>query len=330
LSNTAHITIFQVNGEQIDNWQMIKKDLENVENVRKISPTSYENALIVSKTVTSYCVLRVKSQESRVENQKIQIAIGAELAEKMNLKIGDETEIILPTLQSQFAPKTSQVIVRDIFHTGLYDYDSTWIYLSLEDLANISQRPNFAPSVLSVSVKDIYSANKTATKLREILPNNFKILDWQEANRPLFAALSLEKKVALAIISLIIFIAALNITTTLALLVNERRLDIAILSTCGAQTRNILTIFLLEGLFLGVVGIIFGVILGLTVCVVGNYFKIISLPTEVYSLNYVPLTPNMSDVLLIILITFLLILIATVYPARKAAKIKPLENLRNQ
>ena len=111
---------------------------------------------------------------------------------------------------------------------------------------------------------------------------------------------------------------------------NERRLDIAILRTCGAQTRNILTIFLLEGLFLGVIGIMFGVILGLMACVVGNYFKIISLPIEVYSLNYVPLTPSLSDVLLIMAMAFLLSLLATIYPVWKAAKIKPLENLRNQ
>ena len=337
LSNTPHITIFQANGEEINDWQTIKTNLENVENVREISPTSYESALIVSQNVTNYCVLRVMENgkwkmenESQIPNPKPQIEIGAELAEKMNLKIGDETEIILPTSNGDFAPKTAKVIVKNIFRTGLYDYDSTWIYLSLEDLAKISQRPNLSPTVLSVAVKDIYSANKTAEKLRANLSKDFKILDWQEANRPLFAALSLEKKVALAIISLIIFIAALNITTTLALLVNERRLDVAILRTCGAQTRNVLTIFLLEGLFLGLIGIIFGVVLGLMMCAVGNYFKIISLPIEVYSLNYVPLTPNLSDVLLIMAIAFLLSLTATIYPAWKATKIKPLENIRAQ
>ena len=329
LSNTPHITIFQVNGDEINDWQMIKSNLEKLENVREISPTSYESALIISQNITSYCVLRIQNK-SQIPNPQPQIQLGAELADKMNLKIGDETEIILPTSNSDFAPKTAKVIVKNIFRTGLYDYDSTWIYISLEDLAKISQRSDLAPTVLSVAVKDIYSANQTAEKLRASLPKDFKVLDWQETNRPLFAALSLEKKVALAIISLIIFIAALNITTTLALLVNERRLDVAILRTCGAQTRNILTIFLLEGLFLGVIGIMFGVILGLMACVVGNYFKIISLPIEVYSLNYVPLTPSLSDVLLIMAMAFLLSLLATIYPVWKAAKIKPLENLRNQ
>ena len=176
LSNTPHITIFQINSDEIKDWQTIKKNLENIENIREISPTSYESALIVSEKTTSYCVLRVMENGSNVQNPKPNIRLGVELAEKLGLKIGDETEIILPTSNNEFAPKTSQVIVTDIFRTGLYDYDSTWIYLSLVDLANISQRPNLAPSILSISVKDIYLTNKTAEEIRGILPKDFKVL----------------------------------------------------------------------------------------------------------------------------------------------------------
>lgn len=339
LANTSHITLYKNDGAEIKNWQTLVESLKKLENVRQAAPTSYENALIVNQGITGYAVLRVVGKEKtetkteaafRNPHSAITIAVGAELAEKTNLKIGDEAEIIIPTSQNEFAPKTAKVVVGDVFRTGLFDYDSTWIYISLESLAAIAQRPNFAPSVLSISVSDVYRANETAAKLREILPPDFKIIDWQEANQPLFAALSLEKKVALAIISLIIFIAALNITTTLALLVNERRFDIAILRVCGAQTKSLLAIFFIEGLFLGFGGLLFGLILGLLICFTGNYFKIISLPTEVYSLNYVPLIPNLNDVLIIVGTTFFLILLATIYPAWKAAKIKPLENLRNQ
>ncbi|MGI8788994.1 MAG: FtsX-like permease family protein, partial [Pyrinomonadaceae bacterium] len=143
-------------------------------------------------------------------------------------------------------------------------------------------------------------------------------------------ALSLEKRVVLMIISLIIFIAALNITTTLALLVNERRLDIAVLRTCGATTRNLIFIFTLEGLLLGFAGIFCGVVTGLLGCFIGNYFKLINLSKEVYSLNSIPFHPNFGSVLLIIFIAFFLCLAATIYPAFKASRIKPLENLRQQ
>ena len=183
---------------------------------------------------------------------------------------------------------------------------------------------------MSVSVKDIYRAGETANAIREILGDKFKVVDWREANQPLFAALSLERKVALAIIGLIIFIAALNITTTLALLVNERRLDMAILRTCGATTKSLTFIFLLEGFFLGFAGIVGGVIIGLLGCCLGNHFKLISLSAEVYSLNHISFAPTTANVLLIMFAVFLLCLAATVYPAWKASKIKPLENLRRQ
>ncbi|MGI8469584.1 MAG: ABC transporter permease, partial [Pyrinomonadaceae bacterium] len=273
LGNTAHITIFQTSGEKITDWRAIKEDAEKLENVREVSPTSYESALITGEKSTSYAVLRL-AENSLMENGKwkmenesafrvphsaIEISVGAELAEKTGLKIGDKAEIILPTSQIELAPKTAQVKIGGIFRTGLYDYDSTWIYITPEDLAKLSDEPTFTPSILNVSVKDIYSADKTAAEIRKILPTEFKVLDWQEANRPLFAALALERKAALAVISLIIFIAVLNITTTLALLVNERRFDIAVLRTCGAKTRDLISIFLLEGLLLGLIGIFGGV-----------------------------------------------------------------------
>jgi lipoprotein-releasing system permease protein len=114
------------------------------------------------------------------------------------------------------------------------------------------------------------------------------------------------------------------------LLVGERRPDIAILRTCGARTRSLITIFLLEGLFLGIVGIVSGLGLGLLLCFAGNRFRIINLPSDVYSLSYIPLQPRISDVLLIAAMAFALSLAATVYPALRAARVKPLENLRNQ
>jgi lipoprotein-releasing system permease protein len=125
-------------------------------------------------------------------------------------------------------------------------------------------------------------------------------------------------------------VAALNITTTLALLVNERRLDIAVLRTCGARARSLVFIFLLEGLLLGSIGIFFGIMLGMLGCFLGNYFEVVSLSEEVYSLSYVPFRPNLENILLIIFVTLLLCLAATVYPALKASKIKPLGNLRQQ
>ena len=351
LASTAHISIFTTDGAEISDWQTIKANLEKLENVESVSATNYESAVIVGAQATNYAILRVvqnseskihnpseseisiiKSQitdrTSKIEDQPIEISLGKELAEKTNLMVGDEAEIV--SIENEAAPVTRKVYIKEIFRTGLYEYDATWIYISPEDYANLKNQKNFTPTNLNVAVKDIYAANETADEIRRNLGANYKAIDWQEANQPLFAALSLERKVALAIISLIIFVAALNITTTLALLVNERRLDIAVLRTCGARARSLVFIFLLEGLLLGSLGIFFGVVSGLLGCFVGNYFEAVSLSEEVYSLSYVPFRPNLENILLIIFITLLLCLAATVYPAFKASKIKPLENLRQQ
>ena len=342
LANTAHISIFTIEETEIANWREIKSNVGKLLNVSEISATTYESVAIVSPQATNYAILRVtdgiqhsaeshqpeKSSDQRAttENLTIEISIGKQLAEKSGLKAGDAAEII--TLENESAPQTVKVMVRDIFQTGIYEYDTTWIRISPENFAYLKKQPDFAPTVLSVTVKNIYNAAETAGKIRANLGEDFKVVDWQEANRPLFAALSLEKKAVLAIISLIIFIAALNITTTLALLVNERRLDIAVLRTCGAKTRSLILIFLTEGLYLGFVGILFGAVAGLIGCAAGNYFKVIKISAEVYSLNYIPFHPTAASVLLIVFIAFLLSLTATVFPAYKASKIKPLENLR--
>ncbi len=328
LSNTSHITIFNEGNTNFSNSQIVKRSLEKIENVQKVEPTTYESSVISSEDISAYAVLRVQSSSFKNQKNSIQVSLGKELAKKLNLKIGDEAEIL--TLENEETPKNSKVFIKDVFETGLYEYDSTWIFADEANYLKIKELQSFSPRVFSVSVKDIYRANETAEEIRKVLGNDFKVLDWQEANKPLFAALSLERKVAFSIILLIIFIASLNITTTLSLLINERKTDIAVLRTCGAKTRNLVSIFLFEGIILSLAGIIIGVTLGIVVCVLGNYFEVISLSKEVYSLSYIPFKPDFLNILLMVSLTFLLCLLAIIYPVLKASKIKPLEIFRQR
>ncbi len=352
LNNTSHITIYNEGNTIVSNWEIITQNVKRIKNVESIEPTTYESAIISTDKNASYAVLRVQSSGSRVQSSEFRVqslesksepravagevrseqiadvSIGKELADKIKLKIGDQASII--TLENEENPTTSTVHIKDIFETGLYEYDSTWIFVDEINYLKLIESVKFEPKVFSVSVTDIYKANETADMILQKIGDDFRVLDWQEANKPLFAALSLERKVALAIILLIIFIAVLNITTTLSLLVNERRLDIAVLRTCGAKTRSIVTVFLFEGIILSLLGICLGVIIGLLVCLAGNYFKVISLSKEVYSLNYIPFNVDFESILIIICMTFLLSFVAIFYPALKASRIKPIENLRMQ
>jgi lipoprotein-releasing system permease protein len=144
----------------------------------------------------------------------------------------------------------------------------------------------------------------------------------------LFTALAVERRLGIIIIALIVLIAALNITTTLILIVMERRRDIAILNAMGATTSSIMSIFVLEGAIVGVVGAVSGVALGVIAIVITNRYRLISLPADVYSISNVPLNLQFRDVALAGLVALVLSIVATIYPARSAARIRPAEMLR--
>jgi len=274
--------------------------------------------------------LRTQNSELRTQNSE-PCLIGEELAGRLNLKINDEIEIVAADRSittNEILPVFMKLKIAGVFRTGLYEYDSTWIYVSLETASKFLGQEEAAASVVSVEVQDIYKSKLVAEKLKEKLGNEFTTVDWQEANRPLFAALTLERRMGLFIITLLVLLAALNITTTLVLVVSERRNDIAILSAMGARAKSIMLVFILEGFFLGLIGSLCGVVFGLIVCWLGDRFKIVSLPADVYSISNVPFHTHTTDVLLAIAVVLLLSLIATIYPARAAAKMRPAEALK--
>ncbi len=332
LSNTAHISVTEKSGAGVSKWEFVENKIAAIKGVNRVSPVIYESAVISAEDASSYGVLRVEIRKpvpgKTARNGEIEISLGKELAARLGLKRGDLANLI--SFRKGKTPFTSEVKIAGIFETGLYEYDSVWISAGETEYRKLTNSADAKPTTFGVFVDDIFTTAKTSNLLRDALGSNFDVLDWREANQPLFAALSLERKVTVSIISLIIFIAALNITTTLALLINERRLDIAVLRTCGAKTRNLIAIFLLEGIILSLAGIAAGTALGLSTCFFGNYFKIVRLDKEVYSLSHVPFHPAASDLILIVSIALMLCIGATLYPALRVTKIKPLENLRTQ
>jgi lipoprotein-releasing system permease protein len=333
LANTAHVSVFRNDGSEIGNWKEFKDQLSKIDGVNEVTAVAYENAILTANGSTHYAVVKASASDPSdcgclESTGPITISVGLELAIKAELEPGLEANLV--TFVNGIEPKTTRIRVRQTFKTGLFDYDSTWINTAPSDFAVLYGQKEFVPSNLSISLNDIYRSNEIAEKMRNELGKDYRVLDWQEANRPLFTALSLERRVALAVILLIILIAALNITTTLAILVNERRPDIAILRTCGTKTKSLVAIFLLEGIILAFVGIVSGLVIGLTSCYLANYFNLINISADVYSISHITLRPGLADVLLTLLIATLTCLAATLYPVFKASKIKPLEILRNQ
>jgi lipoprotein-releasing system permease protein len=279
------------------------------------------------------------SGEGQNENEEaVSVVVGAELAERTGLtEPGDEGWVLTgertsggaASGASGFAARARRVRVAGVFRSGLYDYDSAWTYASLEG-ARRATSAGAGSTVLSVRVRDIYASDEVARRLRAALGEEWTAVDWREANRPLFAALALERRTVALVIMLITIVAALNITTTLALVVVERRADIATLGALGAQPGGVMLIFMIEGAIVGALGAAAGVALGLAACFVADRFGLVRLPPDVYSLSSVPLHPHAPDVILTALAAFAVSLLATLYPARQAARIRPAEVLRHE
>lgn len=260
------------------------------------------------------------------------VIIGEELAERTGLHAGEVGQLLsgegmLTPLG--LAPAYRRVRVAGLFRSGLYEYDATWAYLSLANASTFAGRSLPAATAISLEVQDIYDVGRSAAEVRAKLGPDYTTLDWQEANRPLFAALSLERRMGIFIIALIILVAALNITTTLVLVVVERRAEIAILSAMGARALSIMSVFMIEGACVGLVGALLGVLLGLLACALGNRYKVVGLPADVYSIGNVPFHAHARDVALAALVAFALSLLATIYPARAAARVPVAEALRD-
>ena len=200
------------------------------------------------------------------------LLLGSELAARTGLVVGDVADVIPASVDLSNAASTTSVTKRSVyvaglFRSGLFEYDSTWIYLPLDTARRFSGADHSA-TVISVQLADIYDVPRVAAAIRSALGSAYSTIDWQEANRPLFTALALERRMGLFIIALIIVIAVLNITTTLILVVVERRRDIAILSAMGAGSGSVMGIFMIEGAIIGLSGGISGVLLGLLACAI--------------------------------------------------------------
>ena len=191
------------------------------------------------------------------------LSIGSELANRIGVSIGEVFQVI-PASESA-GGQTRRLRVAGIFRSGLFEYDSTWIYVAF-DTATALAGNDHAASVMSIQVRDPDNVKQVVANVSSTLGNGYTIVDWQQANQPLFAALALERRMGLFIIGLIIAIAALNITTMLILVVVERRRDIAILNALGATRTGVMLLFIIEGAVVGAIGAIAGVVVGVAAC----------------------------------------------------------------
>jgi lipoprotein-releasing system permease protein len=257
------------------------------------------------------------------------IVLGQDLASSLGVAVGDSVQVltlegVLTPMGNRPLPRRRQVV--GIFKLGLYEFDSTFAFVSLEDAMRLFDKPQ--PDFIQLRVDDVYRAPQVAAAVKERLGVQYWTEDWTVKNKPLFSALTLEKIAVSLAVGLIVLVAALNIVATLILLVMEKHRDVAILKTMGASARSVTTIFMAQGLLIGLVGTSIGGALGFTLSYVFDRYQIIRIPMDVYQVSHLPFTVIPRDFALVIAAAVIICFVATIYPSRQASRLDPAQALR--
>ena len=259
------------------------------------------------------------------------IIIGEELAKRIGLGIGSRVNLLSPSGQKTaagFQPRIRAFEVAAIFKTGMFEYDSSLAFVTLDACREVlGLEPGYL-SGIEITVDDVFKADVIAERISNSIGSPFYARNWMEMNANLFAALKLEKIGMFILLAMVVLIGSFSIVATLVMLVMEKTKDIAVMLSMGATRRTIRRIFMLQGTIIGFVGTLLGYALGLTVGFLLKRYQFIKLPENVYTLDHLPIIITLSDVLVIGAAAMLLCFLATLYPARQASRLKPAEALR--
>ncbi len=263
-------------------------------------------------------------------NIPFKVVVGEGLSKEMDVSVGNKINILFSEQQAigfDTIPLQKRFMVDGLFKSGLKAYDKSIIYTTLEAFEKLLHRQNGVYDGIHIYVKE---PMKQIKNIESMLPDGVVAEGWWQQNGSFFEAMQMEKKALFLVLMLIILVASLNIISSLLMTVMSRRSEIALLRTLGATKKEIKSIFFRLGLIIGVTGIITGSLLGLLGKWVLENFDIITLPEDVYGTTKLPIDLMMSDYISIIIGAVLIIIVSSIYPAKKASQIDPVNVLRNE
>jgi len=350
LGATAHVTVTRADASGIRDYTALAAKLRALPGVVSATPALYETVLISSGSRARGIVLKgieprdaaaqanlfsrwregALRLESSEEEKAPPLLIGWELAKELGVAAGDTVLITSPQGRLTpfgLVPRYRTFEVAGIFESGFWDYDAGWAFTRLEVTQELFSLGGMA-SVIELRVEDVYAADEVSPAAEAAAGKGFVSSTWMEHHKSLFRALRLEKLVTALIIGLIVFVAGLNILILLVMLVLEKRRDIAVLLSFGARTAQVQRIFILHGVAIGALGTLVGLALGYAVAVAGTRWQLFPLDPQVYGIAFVPFQTSWPDALAIAAVALLISFAATLYPARRATRVVPVEVLR--
>ena len=354
LGGQAQVVIMRQGGA-FNDYRRVVTYAESVDGVLAAAPVIYEQVMLRSARGVSGAVLRGIDPNSAgkviktLENISLPagsvaanrpddaaagsppIVLGRELARNLGVVKGDMVYLISPRGMLSpigHVPAMKQFQVTGYFESGMYDFDGTFAYIRLDDAQKLL-RMDDAVSAVELRVEDVYHARKIADQITTGLGFPYWAWDWVRKNQNLFTALKLEKTAMFIILTLIILVAAFNIASTLIMMVMGKTRDIAILKAMGATDQSIRKIFVFKGMTIGVVGTALGVLFGSLLCTVLKHYSIVELTGDIYYFTTkLPVRLELLDVVIIVGAALAICFVATLYPARQASKLDPVEAIR--
>jgi len=265
------------------------------------------------------------------------VVLGRLLADRLGITVGDSVTLmgagaaVVNPITGIFSPVIIRVMVSGIFDTGLYEYDNKFVYTALplaQELKGFHESD--AVTAVEVKITDRWHTAQAVADLDSILGPQYRVVDWQEQNRNLFQALKLEKLGMSVILLLIILVAAFNIVSTLTMVVTDKTREIGILKAMGMTAGSVRRIFLVQGVVIGIVGTGLGLALGLFAAFLVGDLKLIRLDPSVYFIDHLPVAVDPLDVVLTVVASLAIAALATMYPARQASRLFPIEAIRHE
>jgi len=352
LSATDEVSIQErVPSGGIDQWEQVSAKLAHLPHVQSAAPGLYEPALltgtssegVVIKGITidpgapippSLAHLKSGSFDGlrRRAGELPGMIVGSRLAEKIGAAVGKSgIKILVPdgrVTPIGVEPSLEPVRVVGIFESGFYDVDANWAFMSLQDTQAVFGLDDVVNDI-ELTLEDIDKAPSVADAANAVIGPKLTALSWEEQNPQMLKSFKLDSIVTIVTISLIQLVGALNILIALVMMVMEKHRDIAVLISLGARARQIRRIFVLEGALIGTAGTSIGLILGYTLCYFADRYRWIQVDAQMYGgLSYVPFESHWIDGLWIAAAAMAVSLLATLYPARNATRIAPVEALR--
>jgi lipoprotein-releasing system permease protein len=345
LGVTPHIIVSRVFNDPIDNYDSLAEIVRHTPGVQDVAPFILTKTMVHSRSSSDGVVVRgiIAEEEEKIvelsrhmtqgrfEFSNNGLVLGNELAQNLGVVVGDTLSLVSPLEGTStplgMLPRSRKFRVAGIFDAGMYEYNTTLVYLSLEEL---QQFLNMGSTVtgLEVRVNDVDQSERLAREITERLGYTYRATDWVTRNHNLFTALRLEKVVTFIVLVLIVLVAAFNIAGMLIMMVMRKTREIGILRAMGARQRNIMRVFSAVGLLIGVIGTASGVLVGAGVSLLLNRYQFVHLPGDVYFIKNLPVRMLPNDFLLVSGIAILISFVATLYPAVKAANMQPVDAIR--